>query len=253
MTTAIEAVPKAPRPTMLARDVAMRLAAEEYDLVLQLLRALSPEDWSKSTECEGWDVHALVGHMLGMAEMSSSLPEQARQMLAAKRAGGVFIDALTALQVAKHRDHTPGQLVERWAAIGPKAVKGRRRTPGFVRRRTMPVPQPVGGVDEDWTLGFLVDVILTRDPWMHRSDLSRAVGRPMVLTAQHDGVLVDDVVREWAGRHGASCRLELGGPAGGSWTFGDGGPLLELDAVEFCRIVSGRGPATGLLCHQVPF
>lgn len=27
----------------------------------------------------------------------------------------------------------------------------------------------------------------------------------------------------------------------------------ELDAVEFCRIVSGRAPATGLLATEVPF
>jgi hypothetical protein len=26
-----------------------------------------------------------------------------------------------------------------------------------------------------------------------------------------------------------------------------------MDAVDFCRAVSGRGPAEGLLCTQVPF
>jgi hypothetical protein len=115
------------------------------------------------------------------------------------------------------------------------------------------VPQTVGGTDEDWTLGFLVDVILTRDPWMHRVDLCRAVGAVPLLTPDHDGVLVDDVVREWAGRHGQPCRVVLGGAAGGSWRFGEGGPLVELDAVELCRVVSGREEASGLLSQQVPF
>lgn len=253
MSTVIRAASTTPRPVVLSRDVAMRLAAQEYDRVLQLLRSLSPADWSRATECEGWDVHAMVGHMLGMAEMSASLPEQFRQMRAAKRAGGVFIDALTAVQVDKHRTDAPEQLVRGWAVTGPKAAKGRKRTPSFIRRRTMPVPQVVGGAEEDWTLGFLIDVILTRDPWMHRIDLCRAVGAQPVLTADHDGVLVDDVAREWAQRHGAPCRLELTGPAGGSWSFGEDGPLVEHDAVEFCRIVSGRGPAAGLLAQQVPF
>jgi len=45
----------------------------------------------------------------------------------------------------------------------------------------------------------------------------------------------------------------LTGPAGGSWTFGSGGPEIELDAVEFCRILSGRGEAEGLLKTAVPF
>jgi uncharacterized protein (TIGR03083 family) len=115
----------------------------------------------------------------------------------------------------------------------------------------MPVPQAVGGIDESWTLGFLVDVVLTRDTWMHRVDVARAAGQEPELTADHDGVLVADVVAEWAGRHGQPCTLTLTGPAGGSWTFGTGGPELTDDAVEFCRGLSGRGtPALGT---EVPF
>jgi hypothetical protein len=98
-------------------------------------------------------------------------------------------------------------------------------------------------------LGFLSDVIMTRDPWMHRADLAQATGAPMALTADHDGVLVDDVVREWAARHGRPFTLRLTGPAGGSW--GSDGPALELDAVEFCRAISGRG--TVPFDTEVPF
>ncbi len=117
----------------------------------------------------------------------------------------------------------------------------------------MPVQQTVGGQFETWTLGYLIDTILTRDPWMHRIDISRAVGDAVTLTAEHDGVLVGDVVTEWAARHRTPCRVVLSGPAGGSWTFGAGGPTLELDAIEFCRVLSRRAPATGLLACEVPF
>jgi hypothetical protein len=115
--------------------------------------------------------------------------------------------------------------------------------------------QPIDdhGTVESWTIGYLVDVILTRDPWMHRSDIADATGRPMTLTAEHDGVLVADVAAEWAARHGQACSLTLTGPAGGSWTWGSGGEHLELDAVEFCRILSGRGTGAGLLETRVPF
>lgn len=128
-------------------------------------------------------------------------------------------------------------------------MKGRRRTPWFVRRSKMGATQVMNGVEEAWTLGFLIDVIMTRDPWMHRVDIARAVGAPMVLTADHDGVLVDDVVREWAARHGQPFTLRPTGPAGGRW--GSGGPVLEYDAVEFCRALSGRGHAA--LQTEVPF
>jgi hypothetical protein len=113
--------------------------------------------------------------------------------------------------------------------------------------------EEVGGMPETWKLGYLFDVILTRDPWMHRVDISRATGHPMVLTAEHDGRLVADVVAEWARRHGQPFELHLGGPAGGEYTQGEGGEVISIDAVEFCRTISGRATGTGLLNQEVPF
>ena len=233
----------------------MRLAAEEYDALVAQLRELSPADWRRETCCAGWDVHKMACHVLGMAEFAASPAEQARQGLKAKREGGLFIDALTALQVAKHVQSSPEQVVDGLAVAGPRAAKGRRRTPALLRQTPMK-NQPVdetGNVTETWQLGYLVDVILTRDTWMHRSDIAAAVGRPMTLTAEHDGVLIADVVADWAGRHGQPCTLTLTGPAGGTWSWGTGGPLYELDAVDFCRILSGRGKGDGLLATRVPF
>ena len=245
--------PSTPRAAVMSRDTAMRLAATEYQRFLDLLRALGPGDWARPTECRGWDVHAMASHALGMVELAASVREQRRQMRLARSRGGVFIDALTGLQVDERQHMTPEQIIARFAVRAPKAARGRRRTPGFIRRRTMPERQPVDGIDETWTIGFLVDIILTRDPWMHRADICRATGADHVLTAEHDGVLVADVAAEWAARHGQPCTLRLTGPAGGSWETGDGGPLIETDAIEFCRAISGRGHADGLLTVQVPF
>jgi hypothetical protein len=74
-----------------------------------------------------------------------------------------------------------------------------------------------------------------------------------VLTAEHDGRLVTDVVSEWARRHGQPFTLTLTGDAGGVYVAGAGGEHIELDAVEFCRILSGRARGTGLLTTEVPF
>ena len=237
-----------PRTSALDRDTAMRLAKTEYARVVALLEGLSAHDWTKPTDCPKWDVRAMAAHMLGMAEMSASIRESLRQMKAAEKRGGVLIDALTALQVSEREGMSPAAITARYAEVAPRAVKGRRRTPWFMRRQKAG-EQVVNGREEMWTLGFLVDVIMTRDPWMHRVDISRATGAPLVLTADHDGVLVDDVVQEWAARHGRPFTLRLTGPAGGVW--GEGGPELEFDAVEFCRALSGRGAAP--LDTEVPF
>ena len=59
---------------------------------------------------------------------------------------------------------TLDQIVSRFAQVAPKAARGRRWAPGLIRRRTMPQPQLVAGREESWTIGYLIDVILTRDP-----------------------------------------------------------------------------------------
>ena len=166
------------------------------------------------------------------------------------------IDRLTALQVDEHADWSGDQIAARFSARGSKAVRGRRMAPGVVRRRSMGADQQINGQPDDWSLGYLLDVILTRDPWMHRMDIARATETAPALTPDHDGVLVADVVDEWAERHGRPYRLTLTGPAGGTWARGTGGEEIDMDAVEFCRLVSGRGTATerrGLLGTEVPF
>ena len=244
-----------PRRPGLGHALAGRLAAAEYTRCVAQLRSLAPADWERPTACPAWDVHAMACHVLGMAEFAASPLEQARQFLAARRAGGLFLDALTGLQVAKHRHRSPAEIVERLAATGPRAARRRARMPRLVRQvrlREQPVDD-TGASTEDWALGFLTDVILTRDPWLHRSDIAAATGRALTLTADHDGILVADAAAEWAQRHGQPCALILTGPAGGRWEWGAGGPGYELDAIEFCRAVSGRGAGDGLLATRVPF
>jgi hypothetical protein len=161
----------------------------------------------------------------------------------------LWIDALTALQVADHAHLGPPQLAAALRTAAPQSLAARSQA--TAEQRAMPfnpgVPQ------EEWTYGYLIDVIHTRDPWMHRVDICRATGAELAVTPDHDGRIVADVVAEWVRRHGQPCTLVLDGPAGGIYRNGEGGAQLRRDAVQFCRVVSGRGAAEGLLAHQVPF
>ena len=151
----------------------------------------------------------------------------------------------------------PDQIIERFVAAAPRAATFRRRLPAPARRFAVLPSQPIGprsdSPTERWALGYLMDVIMTRDPWMHRTDIALVTGREMTLTAEHDGAIVADAAREWADRHGQPVHLELTGPAGGTWTWGEGGPPLVLDAVEFCRVLASRSHGDGLLAVEVPF
>ncbi len=269
MTAAVTQPVRTVRSPALDRATAKRLMSVEYQRVIEQLRGLSPQDWQAQTCNEGWDVRALAAHMLGMTAMAASLREQVRQMRTAKRRGGEFIDALTAVQVEKYEGWTPERIVAEFQRLAPAAVKGRTRMPGLVGGRRISAEQPVNPPYEyePWTFAYLLEVILTRDPWMHRSDIAAATGGELTLTVDHDGLIVDDVAREWAGRHGRPCTLTLTGPVGREYVFEPGGvasatagdagagsrPSYVLDAVQFCRILSGRGSGDGLLSTRVPF
>jgi uncharacterized protein (TIGR03083 family) len=249
-----------PRTPVLPRPLALRLAATEYERCVETFRSLEPDQWAAPTDCPAWDVRQMAAHMLGMVEMAASVRENIRQQRKAgriaARSGGAYLDALTQLQVDERAGWTPHRITERYQARAPKAVAGRRRTPAFIRHRTMSQLQDINGAQEPWTFGYLIDIILTRDPWMHRLDIAQATGRPPHLTASHDGVIVADVVAEWADRHGKEFALTLTGPAGGTWKNGENGPTLTLDAIDFCRAVSrrpGRVTVDELMNTEVPY
>jgi uncharacterized protein (TIGR03083 family) len=247
------------RTAALKHTAAITLAETEYQRCLALFRTLEPADWDRPTDCPGWDVRQMACHMLGMAEMVTSVREMARQQghagRAARQSGRAEVDELTELQVDEKSNWTPSMIIERWASQGPRAAAGRRRIPSPLRGLKGGT-QRVNGADEPWTMGYITDVILTRDPWMHRIDITRATGATLVLTADHDGVLVADVINEWSDRHGKDYTLTLEGTAGGTWTVGANGPEIRADAVEFCRALSGRRSqlsSDDILSTEVPF
>ncbi len=233
---------------------AMKLQATELDRALEMLRSLDTEQWSTQTICPDWDVRRMWLHVLGASEAGASIRENMHQMLAArkrrKNLGGSLEAALSAVQVANREELSPHTLLERLERVAPKTVKGRNRAPRLMRAVKISIDAPV---IEKWALGYLIDIIYLRDAWMHRVDTARATDTELVLSPEHDGRIVADVVAEWARRHGRPFTLELTGDAGGVFTAGERGEHRTIDAVEFCCLLAGRGEATGLLATIVPF
>ena len=252
----------------LSHHEAMALQSTELERTLDLLRTLAPEEWSSPTDCPAWDVHRMYLHVLGACEAAASMRENAHQMRLARRhrrSDGRPLEAgLSHVQVRERLDLAPGELVDRLAAVAPVAVRKRTKLPALLRRVRIGIDGPVV---ERWSLGYLTDTIYLRDLWMHRIDACRATGRSPVLSPDHDGPIVADVVAEWARRHHRPFTLTLTGPAGGRFRSagssapGRTGPArptaeetdLEIDAVEFCRTLAGRAPGEGLLATIVPF
>ncbi len=239
------------------RNEAADLGRVEYLRFADALASLEPADWGRDTDCDGWTVRDLAGHLCGAVmtatAIRSQIAEQKRVKNRVKQSGENEVDAMTAIQIAKVSALSPGEIVERIRSLAGDATAGRKRPPTPIAK-LVKFPVAMNTIDERWSLDYLLGTILTRDAWLHRvADLARAVDDAPVLDA-HDQRIVADVAGEWARRHGQAVALLLTGPAGGYYAVDGGGPQLELDAVEFCRIVSRRAEATHrLLETEVPF
>jgi uncharacterized protein (TIGR03083 family) len=237
----------------IGRTEARRLAEEEFQRFAELTAALTPDEWTMPTDCTAWDVRKIALHVLGSAEAQASVREFAHQMRLGLRLNKQidshhWVDGLNELQIREREHLSPAELVGELKEAGPKAVRGRWRTPPPLRYAPLPFGPPVG-----WQpLKYLLDVGFTRDVWCHRIDICHATGRPMDLTPDHDGRLVADIVAEWAAIHGEPFDLVLDGPAGGNFRQGHDGERVEVDALDYVRTVSGRQPGRGVLRHPLP-
>lgn len=236
------------------------LARTAYQRFAAAAGSIDAQQWGLPTDCEAWTVRALAGHVVGAMRAAASVRENVSQMREirrrVRRGEGPMVDVMTQVEIDRTAALSPTELVEECRSLVEPATTGRFRTPAPARRLVR-FDVKMGSIDERWRLGYLLDVILTRDAWLHRIDLCRAVGVEPELTADHDGRIVADVVEEWARRHGRPYRLTLTGPAGGTYEsdrpVSEGTEEMELDAVAFCRILSGRAPGEGLLGQAVPF
>ena len=235
------------------RAEAKVLAEEEFRRFAALVASFTDHEWTLPTDCDAWDVRKMVLHVLGSGDAQASFPQFVHQLvrgvpLNRQIDSHHWVDGMNELQIRERAHLSNDEVVAQLEAVGPKAVAGRWRTPAPMRHLPIPFGPPVGWVG----LWYLLDVGFTRDVWAHRIDLCSATGRAMGLTADHDGRLVADIVGEWAQLHGQPFELVLEGPAGGKFSQGTNGERVEVDAIEFVQILSGRRPGTGVLSNPLP-
>jgi uncharacterized protein (TIGR03083 family) len=240
-------------PDRITRPEARVLATEEFVRFADAVASLTPDEWTMPTDCTAWDVRKMVLHVLGSGDAQASFRQFVRQLrkglpLNKQIDSHHWVDGMNEFQIRERAGLSNDEIVAQLRVIGPKAVKARFRTPPPARYLPLPFGPPFGWVP----LKYLLDVGFTRDVWCHRIDLHAAIGRPMHVTAEHDGRLVGDIVAEWAALYDQPFELVLEGPAGGKYSHGVGGERVEIDALDFVRVLSGRLPGTGILANSFP-
>lgn len=235
MTTAL--TPSAAELPQTSPAEAANLIAEQLSAYVAELRALTPADWSKPTDCARWDVRQIAAHIAGELDESAHVTVLTRHLVRAlRRRDGGLADAINEQQQADRAAHSGPAIVDEIEELTPRAVRRRLKMPRLVRWVRVPGNDLPRGSD----FGYLFDVIYPRDVWLHRIDTARATGRPLNPTAC-DGVIIAQVVRDlaqsWRDR---AWVLDLG--AAGHWLIGTGEPIatVRADAVDYLRLLSGR-------------
>src|SRR5215472_3764725 len=224
-------------------DRVAEVATAELEASLALLTNLQDNDWAAPTDCAGWTVHELTAHLVGQYQGLAKPSVYLRRHRRAHRRYPALsrLDADNRQQIDDLGGHTGPELVATLATIGPKAIRARRRVPGLLRRQRVGRMYPEEPLPDD-RLGYVLDVLGLRDPWMHRVDIARATRQQLPL-GDHDRVITAQVVADLAQAwHGPPMLLELTGQAGGSWTLGEGLPTatVQADAVDYLRALAGR-------------
>lgn len=242
----------------LTHSEAVVMAMLELEQFLALVNSLSADDWEKPTVCPLWNVRQILAHVTGAAASHASWSEFKRQgnrkVQRPYRASGLsFLDSMNQIQVDDRVSATPGALIDELRTVGPRAIATRERLPAWLRTIRVPLPA-LGGIVP---IGYLTDLIYTRDMWMHRLDICRATEREMIQTSHHDGritaLVVRDLVRKLTPRLGGrAVEYELTGISGGCWSLGENvRPIarITMDVIDFHLLASGRQPSNELSSH----
>lgn len=217
------------------------LLRPEVDAMGALLGTLSTDEWLLPTECSGWNVRDIIAHEIGNAEITldSDLMAQRLREGAARYPERYRLDAMNEMAVDAWRDRPAGELVTEFTRLWQQVIETLPDVPQSAREQTFDTGYPEA---PPLPLGYILDVILVRDMWMHRIDICRATGRAF-QNHEHDRGVIEQVLRDlddqWAG---SPIVLDLTGAVAGDWQIGADGAVatVQVDAVEFMRNLSGR-------------
>ena len=246
--------------TLLDKDDVLEGLFASWDSIAALLAGLSEDEWRTATALPGWDVHAVVAHIVGTESMLLGLatPEPDVDLETLEHVRN-FVGAMNEPWVRSLRGESGAALLERF-----RDVTAQRRavlTAIPVDEWNAPTQTPAG---PDSYGRFMR--IRAFDCWMHEQDIRAALGREP-SAAQLSGADARQSLDEMAASmsfvvgkkgqapDGSRVLLQLTGPlsreirvavdgrAALVEDFGGAEPtaVVTLDGLQFTRLAGGRG------------
>jgi uncharacterized protein (TIGR03083 family) len=245
---------------VLAKDDVLEGLFASWDSIAALLADLSEDEWRTTTDLPGWDVHAVVAHMVGAESMLLGIatPEPDVDLATVEHVRN-FVGAINEPWVRSLRAESGAQMLARF-----RDVTAQRR----VALAAIPVDewnartQTPAGPD---SYGRFMR-IRAFDCWMHEQDIRAALDREpsaaqlstadarvsldemaasMSFVVGKKGQAPDDsrVLLKLTGPLSREIRVAVDGRAALVEDFGGAEPttVVTLDGLQFTRLAGGRG------------
>jgi uncharacterized protein (TIGR03084 family) len=220
--------------TALCRDLDVETAALDA-----LLAPLEPADWERPTPAEGWAVRDQVSHLAWFDESALTSLTDADRFRAELMEALADPDGVTERVAKRYRDRSPTELLAWFRDARTRMTATFRATDPSAR-------VPWYGPDMAASSSLTARIMET---WAHGQDVADALGitRAPSATLRHVAYIgVRTIPNSFRARElpvpEAPVRVELIGPGGDEWTWGDDGvpDVVRGPALDFCLVVTRR-------------
>jgi len=191
--------------------------------LIELLRALSPEDWEKQTLAPKWKVKDVAAHLLDTqvrklaAARHGYKPENSKKLSPAKLA--TLINSLNAEGVRQYSRLHPYELILKMEAASRESAEYHRALDPFGTAMF-----PVSWAGEEESANWFDTAREFTERWHHQQQIRLAVDKPSIMTREFYFPVLDCFMRALpyayhsvAAHAGSLARFNISGECGGSW------------------------------------
>jgi uncharacterized protein (TIGR03083 family) len=215
--------------------------------LIELLRALAPEDWEKQTLAPKWKVKDVAAHLLDTqvrklaAARHGYKSENSKKLSPAKLV--TLINTLNAEGVRQYRRLHTSELISRMEAASRDSAEYHQALDPFG-----PAMFPVSWAGEEESANWFDTAREFAERWHHQQQIRVAVNKPGIMTREFYFPVLDCFMRvlpcafrNVAAKSGDSAQFNISGKCGGSWHLyrdGSGWTLIASPAGEIISEVT---------------
>lgn len=198
--------------------------------LVELLRALAPEDWEKQTFAPKWKVKDVAAHLLDTQTRKLAAARHGYKAENSKKLSSeqflALIDHLNAEGVRQYRQLSPDELIARMETASRESAEYHQALDPFGTAMF-----PVSWAGEEESTNWFDTAREFTERWHHQQQIRVAVNKPGIMTREFYFPVLDcflralpHAYRDVPAPSGSFAQFNISGECGGNWyLYRDGG------------------------------